>query len=197
MPLLEIESKYRVDDHEPYRKRLAERGAKLIESREDADRYFNAPDRDFARTDEAFRVRRIGERNLLTYKGPKRDALTKTRAEIEVPFADGSASADDLERLLQHLGYRPVTVVRKKRSVYELTRAGYAVHVCLDDVAEVGTFVEVEIVAEESEFEPGRAALLQLADELGLKDSERRSYLALLLERRAGQFDAGVDTLAY
>lgn len=187
MPLLEIESKYRVDSHEPYLQRLTQLGARPIETREDADRYFNAHDRDFAQTDEAFRVRRIGERNYLTYKGPKRDTLTKTRAEIEIPFAEGAKSADDLEKLLQHLGYRPVTVVRKTRSVYELIREGYPIHICIDDVFEVGQFIEIEIVAEESEFERARTVLLKLAEELELKETERRSYLSLLLERRGAQ----------
>ena len=49
---------------------------------EHADHYFNGHDRDFHQTDEAFRIRRMGEKNFLTYKGPKRDTDTKTRIEI-------------------------------------------------------------------------------------------------------------------
>src|SRR4051794_9275883 len=75
---------------------------------EEADHYFNAPDRDFAETDEALRVRRIGASNRVTYKGPKRDAQTKTRTEIEVGFDAGQAAAEDFMRLLQNLGYRAV-----------------------------------------------------------------------------------------
>ena len=86
--------------------------------------YFNPPDRDLKETDEAFRLRRIGRTNCLTYKGPKRDAETKTRTEIEVPLGDGDETAADMERMLVALGYRPVVVVRKQRRVYRFdTRA--------------------------------------------------------------------------
>ena len=130
--MLEIESKYPVAALAPLQDRLQGWGSRFVEEREDADHYFNAPDRDFARTDEAFRVRRIGERTFLTWKGPKLDADTKTRQEIEVPVGDGEAAADDLLQLLQKLGYRPVAVVRKRRRVYELEREGFHLHFCLD-----------------------------------------------------------------
>ena len=184
MALLEIETKYPVTDHAPFLAQIQKWGAKKLEDREDSDLYFNAPDRDFASTDEAFRLRRIGERNCLTYKGPKRDLETKTRLEIEVPFADGSANGEDLARLLQHLGYRSVAVVHKFRTVYELIQKGYHLHVCFDDVTEVGKYLEVEIVAEEAEFEKAKKVLLEVAAEMGLKESERRSYLSMLLGKK-------------
>ena len=71
-------------------RQLAAWGAVARPAREDTDHYFNAPDRDFAQTDEAFRLRRIGTGELLTYKGPKRDADTKTRTEVELRLADGA-----------------------------------------------------------------------------------------------------------
>ena len=96
--MLEIEVKYRVDDFGPVEARLRDWGAAQSEERDDADTYFNAPHRDFAQTDEALRVRRIGERSFVTYKGPKIDRTTKTRTEIEVPLAEGSTNAADFEQ---------------------------------------------------------------------------------------------------
>ena len=183
LPMLEIEAKYPLPDLQSLETRLLKMGVRFNEERTDADHYFNAPDRDFARTDEAFRVRRIGECNLLTWKGPKLDRETKTRKEIEVPFADGATAAEDLLRLLQELGYRPVAVVRKRRRVYDLDREGYCLHFCLDDVEKVGTFAEIEIVAEDSHFEAAKALLQRVAVELGLIDMERRSYLEMLLTK--------------
>ena len=180
--MLEIEVKYPHGDLATIRSLLEDRGARLIESREDADHDYNAPDRDFASTDEAFRIRRIGSKNLLTYKGPKIDTQTKTRLEIEVSAADGDEAAADLNRLFTALGYRSVAIVRKRREVFELQQETFTVHVCLDQVQRVGTFVEVEIVADENRLDPARSVLAKLAHELGLKQSERRSYLQLLLE---------------
>lgn len=181
-PMLEVEMKFPVPDLAALERDLLALGAKLVTEREDADHYFNAPDRDFAQTDEAVRLRRIGAKNYVTYKGPKRDALTKTRTEIEVPLAEGDQAAADFQRLLIALGYRPVAVVRKRRRILHAIKAGFELEVCLDDVADVGTFAELEIQAPEHQFDAARAALLETAREFGLRDSERRSYLELLLK---------------
>jgi adenylate cyclase class 2 len=184
--MLEIEMKFPVSDFGPIESHLAELGAAADARRTDVDHYFNAPDRDFARTDEALRLRRIGPANYVTYKGPKRDAQTKTRTEIEVALAQGDPIADDFGRILVHLHFRPVAVVRKERRVFHLERNGFALEVCLDEVADLGRFVELEILAPESALEHARAVLMQLASVLGLGASERRSYLELLLAKRAG-----------
>src|SRR5690348_13935461 len=139
--MLEVEVKYRIADRDRLIARLQELGAEAFEERTDEDFYYNAPDRDFKQTDEAVRLRRIGIANRLTYKGPKRDAATKTRTEIEVPLGDGDEIAADMGRLLTNLRYRPVAVVSKRRAVYHLTRGGFAVEACVDDVDRVGAFV--------------------------------------------------------
>ena len=179
--MLEIEVKYAVGDFGPIETRLRAWNAPLTEQRDDADSYYNAPHRDFARTDEALRVRRIGAANFATYKGPRIDKLTKTRMEIEIPLADGPEPAEGFERILKALGFHAVAVVRKHRRVYCVTRSGFEVHVCLDEVERVGRYAELEIVAEESLLDSGRAVLIECAAELGLVESERRSYLELLL----------------
>jgi adenylate cyclase, class 2 len=179
--MLEVEVKYRCAGRAAVRAKLLALGAEWFEERTDADQYFNAPDRDFKETDEAFRLRRIGSKNRLTYKGPKRDAATKTRTEIEVSLADGAAAAADAERMFVSLGYRPVALVRKMRMLFHLSRNGFPIEICLDEVDRVGTFVELEIVAEEAQFEAAKQSVLQLAEELALGAQERRSYLEMLL----------------
>ncbi len=182
-PLLEVEMKFPAADFSSLERQLAAWGARPDEAIEEADNYYNAPDRDFARTDEALRLRRIGSANRVTYKGPKRDALTKTRTEIEVPLAEGDAVARDYCRLLESLGYRPVAVVHKRRRIFRLERDGFPLEVCLDEVSDLGQFVEVEIVAPEPRLDAARTTVMALARELGLTQSERRSYLQMLLTR--------------
>lgn len=184
--MLEVEAKFRLNDPDTVVARLRERGAKEVANQVEADHYMNAPDRDFAQTDEAFRMRRIGANNFLTYKGPRRDAVLKTRTELELDCPPGDASAEALLKLFQHLGYRPTAVVRKRRRIYELPRDGFVVHACLDDVDKVGQFVELEIVAEDKDHDAARQVILALAADLGLNDSERRSYLEMLLSRGNG-----------
>jgi adenylate cyclase class 2 len=183
--MLEVEAKYRTPDWEPTVRTLTAWGARPEEPREEEDRYFSAPDRDFKQTDEAVRLRRVGAANKLTYKGPKRDTATKTRPEVEVPLADGPEAAELAVRFLTGLGYRTVATVRKTRRVYRFDRHGFAFEACLDDAGAVGRFVELEIQADEERYEAAKAALLHTATELGLAEQERRSYLEMNLTLRS------------
>src|SRR5262245_10021248 len=138
--MVEVEQKFSSADFGALEHRLAAWSAHEGLPREEADHYFNAPDRDFARTDEALRIRRVGSAAFVTYKGPKRDAQTKTRTEIEVPLAEGDEPARDFSQLLVHLGYRPVAVVRKRRRIFRLEREGFPLEVTLDEVDRLGRF---------------------------------------------------------
>ncbi len=179
--MLEIEQKFADVDFAAIEKRLAQWKARRGEERCEADHYFNAPDRDFARTDEAFRLRRVGSANFLTYKGPKHPGAVKVRTELEVPLRDGDEAAEQFIRLLGYLGYRVVAVVRKQRRIYHLERNSFALVVCLDEVEKLGRFAEVEIVAPEEQVDAARSVLAETAALLGLTNLERRSYLNLLL----------------
>jgi adenylate cyclase class 2 len=185
--MLEVEIKFRNADRVAVVAHLLEWGAVLTQDRADADLYFQAPDRDLKATGEAFRLRRVGPQNYLTYKGKKIDAETKTRPEIEVPLGDGDATADDATRLLVALGYVPVVTVRKKRRVYAFARDGFEFEACFDALDGIGEFVELEIVTPEERYADAKAALLRAADELGLKDVEPRSYLGLVIAARAAE----------
>jgi adenylate cyclase class 2 len=182
--MMEVEMKFPAAEWKSLERRLAAWGAKELDARREEDHYFNAPDRDFARTDEALRLRSVGSSNYLTYKGPKRDSQTKTRTEIEIPLAPNHEPAEAMTQLLKHLGYRPLAVVEKQRRVLKVDRGGFVLEICLDDVKNVGRFVELEILAPDEQLESARKVLLATAADLGLNNTERRSYLELLLANR-------------
>ena len=181
--MLEVEQKFRVDDSKAIAERLASLGAKLGEAELQIDRYFNHPARDFARTDEALRIRQVGQKNYLTYKGPKLDSTTKTRREIEVPIASADVAAEQFAELLVALAFRPVAEVRKQRRKSTVEHAGYTIEVVFDEVERLGQYVELEVVVESSKMDAAKDAIGSLAKELGLTENERKSYLELLLER--------------
>jgi adenylate cyclase class 2 len=188
---LEVEMKFAEANFGALERQLGNWHARADAPRQDADTYFNTadPHRDFALTDEALRLRQIGHANFVTYKGPKLDAQTKTRVEVEVPLGSGDKVAADFKRVLQFLGYRLVAVVQKQRRIYHLDRGGYPIEVCLDAVEGVGQFAELEILAPRAQLDAARAVLFQTAQELGLKldKQERRSYLEMLLACRKDQ----------
>jgi len=78
----EVEQKFPVSDMPALQERLIALGATIGETQVEVDLYFGHPARDFSKTDEALRIRRIGAKNCITYKGPKIDITTKTRCEI-------------------------------------------------------------------------------------------------------------------
>jgi adenylate cyclase class 2 len=182
--MLEIEQKFARVDFADLERRLAAWGATPAISLEEADHYFNAPDRDFARTDEVFRLRRVGSANYLTYKGPKRPTKVKTRVELEVPIGGGDRSAEQFIDLLKHLGYRHTAVVRKRRRQYQMQRGVFVLTVCLDEVEGLGSFAELEILAPEEQQAEAASMLGDTANALGLSEVEPRSYLGLTLAAR-------------
>jgi pantoate--beta-alanine ligase len=183
--MLEIEQKYARPNFDAIEKQLRAWGAVGPEVHDEADHYFNAPDRDFARTGEAFRLRRIGPHNYFTYKGPKRQAAVKIRTELEIPLPDGDEAARQHIELLGHLGYRAVSVVRKRRASWSLTREGLAVTVCLDEAEGLGRFAEVEVIGPDEQSSFAAGVLQRLAAELGLSEVEPRSYLTMYLQAHA------------
>ena len=159
----EVELKFPVPDLSAFAQKLAEQSVSISPPQEEIDLYFAHPARDFAQTDEALRLRRKGEANCITYKGPKIDATTKTRREIELPLAAGPESLAAWTALLEAVGFRPVAEVRKSRCKAVIAWQGRHVEACLDDVAGVGTFVEFELVVEESEVEAAKTCIQSLA----------------------------------
>lgn len=153
----------------------------------ECDRYYQAPDRDFLKTDEALRLRQYETQEeklvYLTYKGPKLDPLSNTRQEIETPVGQ----APGLDAVLTALGYKPILTVKKKRRTFKGTGPLLNVSLCLDQVEGLGPFVEVEYLAADDlspeKREGIRNRLLSLLDTLGIARDRltRQSYLELLM----------------
>ena len=180
----EVELKYRTDDHVGLAEKLAALGASASPPVSQEDIYLSHPSRDFAVTNEALRLRRVGKTNRITYKGARRSGPTKTREEIEIPFAGGAESLKQMTQLFQNLGFGLVAVVRKSRRSFHLTHLGREIEVSLDLAEGLGAFVEVEAIARgEDDLPPAQAAVLDLAVELDLGEVEPRSYLRMTLER--------------
>jgi adenylate cyclase class 2 len=179
----EVELKYRSVDHVVLEQRLAALGAIQDGSVQQVDIYLFHPARDFAQTNEAFRLRSIGGENRITYKGPRKPGPTKTREEIEIRVADGGAAAGQLLQLFELLGFRPAATVRKRRTSFHLNRQGQALEVALDRADLLGDFAEIEALApSEADLPAAQSAVLTLAAQLGLTEVEPRSYLRMALE---------------
>lgn len=189
--MYEVEQKFRVADPAALEAELIGLAARFREPVEQVDRYFAHPCRDFVKTDEALRLRRVGDEVAVTWKGPRIDSAAKTRRELELALAavpplpggprGGQATLDRWTELLEALGFRRVRDVAKRRRAARVPWQGTEVEVALDRVEGVGEFVELELQAAEGEVPLATACIESLAGALGCGAQERRSYLELVI----------------
>ena len=182
--LFEVELKFHLAENSGLHRDLDRLGAVVGNSVIQTDRYFNHPARDFRATNEAFRIRSNGESNCMTYKGPVLDHAIKMRRELEIGFAAGQDSADQMLEMVALLGFRHIANVHKIRTPLTLNRMGRAFELAIDEVPGIGKFLEIELVVEDAEREAAKNAILELASLLNLGPPERRSYLELVLAQK-------------
>ncbi len=178
--MLEVEAKFAVPDPGEVRARLNRQEVRMTRRQREHDVYYNAPHRDFGKTDEALRVRYDDTGVTATYKGPKvRVGSAKAREEFNLAVASG----ETLEEILSRLGFRRERIsssVSKTREFYEMGD----VTVTLDDVEGLGTFAEIEILTEENK-EDAADRIGAIAKELGVGGPPiYTSYLEMLLSKQ-------------
>ena len=176
--MLEVELKVKVLSLEPVRKHLLEKGAVCSGRIHEHDIYYNAPHRDFGVTDEAVRVRYTNDHAVVTYKGAKIKKFgLKAREELNTAVESGEV----FETMLNRLGFTKTTEVNKWRENYRFSDAA----ISLDEVDELGTFVEIEIMAED-ENSHAAVQIQRIAKEIGVSGEPiLASYLELLLSKRS------------
>ncbi len=163
-------------------RKLEELGFRRVREVVEEDIYFNYSKdlraiRDFVKRDEALRLRKEDGKARLTYKGPREGGKVKAREEIEVSVDDPNAMIAILERV----GFEVAASVVKRR--VEFTSKEGNVKVCLDEVKDLGTFLEVEVINGSEED------VLKIVEQLGLKGRQllAKSYLEMLLGLSAAQ----------
>jgi adenylate cyclase, class 2 len=176
--MLEIELKVAVNDLGQVRTRLTELNATSIGRMHEHDIYYNAPHRDFGKTDEAMRVRYTNDHAVVTYKGAKIKKFgLKAREELNTGVEYGPV----FETMLARLGFMKTAEVDKWRENYRYDNA----MISLDTVDELGTFVEIEVIAE-SEDSNAATEIEKISKEIGVHGEPiLASYLELLLSKRS------------
>ncbi|VVB92704.1 CYTH domain protein [uncultured archaeon] len=176
--MIEIEVKARVDDARKMERAIIAMGATPMGIQDQADTYYNAPNRNFEKTDEALRIR-VEEDAFLTYKGPKMDALSKTRQEFQTVIKE----PETMGNILSSLGFFPVATVTKRRKNYRLGDF----FISLDEVRDLGSFIEVEIPVKNSKnYEEKVESILKIVEKLGISRTStiRESYLEMILGKK-------------
>jgi adenylate cyclase, class 2 len=176
--MLEVELKVKIPSLDPVRQQLARKGAQSHGKVHEHDIYYNAPHRDFGQTDEAVRVRYTNDHAVVTYKGPKIKKFgLKAREELNFAVESG----ETFETMLGRLGFTKTLEVNKWRETFTIGTAS----VSLDTVDELGTYAEIEVIAENEADNP-TAQIEEIAREIGVVGEPiLASYLEMLLAKKS------------
>ena len=176
--MIEVEVKAKIDNFEDIEKKLDELGAVKSKKEFQEDIYFNSPVVDFAKTDEALRIRTTKaqdkENIYMTYKGPKIDKDSKTRKEIEMGIEEAKKCSD----IFEAIGFKKVRTVRKNRQYYTYENF----EISLDDIEGLDPHMEIEVALEDGcDYSEAKESIFKLFEKLDITDGfERTSYLELL-----------------
>ena len=143
MQTAEIELKFRVDHLQELERRLPLLGFRLETPRTfEQNTLYDTPERSLKARGEILRVRRYGDRWVMTHKRhPDEEdtaSIYKVRIETETEVADGEALAEVFTRL----GYGPAFRYEKFRTEYGHVDEPHA-HLVLDETP-IGIFGELE-----------------------------------------------------
>ena len=117
MKQYEIEIKLPVKNSQEVLDILKDIGFMVKKEIQEEDIYFNSEYRNIKERDEALRIRKsrdcdTGEQKVqINFKGPKIDAVSMSRMELETKVQDG----ETMEKILTYLGFLPVASVCKVR----------------------------------------------------------------------------------
>lgn len=177
----EMSIEVEIKDKKELEKKLPELGFSAGDIVSESDTYYTSEHHDFAKLDEALRIRSIENLTtkekaaVITFKGKKIDKKSMARKELETTVSDVGICRE----ILESIGFSPVPAVEKVRRHFQKGE----ITACVDSVKNLGDFLELEwIVAEEKEREAALRELEKILKMLGyaMKDTTRRSYLSML-----------------
>jgi len=167
----EIEVKAKIEDFQSIIKKLKEMGCEFSEPMNQKDKIFLNKDMKFTdivyateiiQGTNVLRVRESNGKIKLTLKIPQKNEMDCIEREVEVN------DAKQILDILEYLGYREVIKVNKTRKKCKL--GDY--EICLDEVENLGKFIELEKMSD-GNAEEVQEELLQFLLKLGIKKESR------------------------
>jgi predicted adenylyl cyclase CyaB len=186
---LEVECKAKVDDPALLRKRILKvADFKKKESR--GDDYFRLPGSGYP--SKAFRIRDDGKKLVVNFKkhikSLWKDGVV-VKAEHEFELSDRK-HLDNFLALLEDFGFKEWVKKRKTTEKF-LHKKDKRIVIELNHVQHVGTYLEIEYLAQKREVEKARKAILQTLWEIGVPRSNidnvgytRRLYDKGIMDRK-------------
>ncbi|VVB80769.1 CYTH domain protein [uncultured archaeon] len=158
--------------------------AKFEKKSNQTDSYFTPCHRNFVEPKFPFEwlsIRSRGGKNIICYKHyyPE-NAETNTHCD---EFETEIVSKDQIEKIFSVLNFKKMVTVEKERETY-LFKDEFEIE--LDDVKELGCFIEIEAVKDFGSVEETRDKLFQFAKKLNVDASkaDKRGYPYLMMKKK-------------
>ena len=149
---LEIEQKFYFKDIKSLYDLLSKNNLTKKESENisDSDEYFTDIDSEYIKNRTCLRIRKTNNKNMeITFKGKSinfSNFYAKSENNINIDINDYSNLVD----MLGSLGFYSYTTVTKSREVYNKTENNIEYNVMIDKVEGIGSFIEFELLSDES-----------------------------------------------
>jgi adenylate cyclase class 2 len=171
---MEIEAKFKVEDHKRIREKLTEHGGHYIRRVHETNHIYDKTDRSLMASDQGLRVRSCTDEHgklvsaTLTYKGPRLAGEHKKREELQTVVDDPESA----RKMLQRLGFMEYICFEKWRETWHL----HGGQVELDELPYLGHYVEIEA------DDPERIRKIQEDLGLGTETHQRDTYIHMLVD---------------
>ena len=149
---LEIEQKFYFKDIKSFYNLLSENNPTKIEDENisDSDEYFTDINSEYIKNRTCLRIRTTNNKNMeITFKGKSAsfsNFYAKSENNINIDINDYSNLVD----MLGSLGFYSYTTVTKSREVYNKIEDHIEYNVMIDKVEGIGSFIEFELLSDES-----------------------------------------------
>jgi adenylate cyclase class 2 len=166
--MIEIEVKIPVPNIKDIRNKLLDLGAVLEQERSfEENILYDYPSAQLRGKKQAVRLRTIGKKHFLTFKGtPKKSRKFKIREEFETEIKN----ATHIKKILKSLGLQSFFTYKKFRTRFRIKK----LVICLDET-EAGNFLELE---------GKQSDIVHFSKSLGFSKKEfiKNDYIQLILE---------------
>ncbi|MEJ2567417.1 MAG: class IV adenylate cyclase [candidate division WOR-3 bacterium] len=156
----EIEVKILEIDVEKTEKKLKEMGAEKVFSGELINTYFDFPDKRLEKEGKILRLRKKGDKVILTYKKMINREKAKIMDEHELEVQDFEL----LKSILKEVSLFPIYEFKKHRTTYELNKINFEI----DEYSDIPAFLEIEA--------PDLETINEMVAKLGFSREEANSY---------------------
>ena len=174
--VIELESSYILkENYNDILIKIKELDFKFYEHILEEDTYYTDKEETFIKNRVCLRTRKTNNEKLeLTYK-PKTDNSTEKYGKKEINISLNVDDYDDVKYMINELGYIEYVSFIKDRTIYTKLIDGFIHNIMIDNIENVGNYIEFEILANtEDEKEKLKASLEKFIQEFNCKNLQEQ-----------------------